>query len=307
LKALVNRGEGDMAVDLVDVPEPEPGPSEAIVESRAVAVNRGELRLLKARPQGWRPGQDVGGVVVAKAADGSGPGPGTRVVAWPEQAGWAQRVAVPTSHLAPIADIVTFAQAATLPIAGMTALRALRLGDPLAGKQVLIMGASGGVGRFAVELAAGAGAIVTGVARDVERAAGLEELGATTVFFDLNDLDGRFDLILESSGGRSLEAAVRVVAPGGQIVVFGNSSNTPASLSFSDFRGRAGAQIIAFFVYESGEPPAFGDDLQTLADLIANDKLHPSIGLERPWTEANSVFEALAGRYVNGKAVLLVD
>ncbi len=296
-----------MAVDLVDVPEPEPGPSEAIVEIAAVAINRGELRLLKARPQGWRPGQDVAGVVVVRASDGSGPGPGTRVVAWPEQGGWAQRVALPTSHIAPIGDEVSFSQAATLPIAGMTALRALRLGDPLVGKRVLISGASGGVGRFAVELAAGAGAIVTGVARDAERAAGLRELGATDVTFDPNQLGGPFDLILESTGGHSLEAAVRLVAPGGRVVVFGNSSDTPSQISFADFRGRAGAQIVAFFVYESGEPPTFGDDLRLLADLIADDKLHPSIGLEKSWTEANSVFEALAGRQVNGKAVLIVD
>jgi NADPH:quinone reductase-like Zn-dependent oxidoreductase len=307
VKALVNRGEGGMAVDLVDVPEPEPGPNEAVVEVSAASVNRGELRLLKARDRGWRPGQDVAGVVVERAADGSGPEPGTRVVAWPEQAGWAERVTVPTSHVAPIADDVIFSQAATLPIAGMTALRALRLGDPLAGKQVLISGASGGVGRFAVELAAGAGAFVTGVARDQERANGLQELGAQNVVFDLDGLEGRFDLILESSGGRSFEAAVRLVAPGGQVVVFGNSSDTPATISFSDFRGRAGARIIAFFVYESGEPPPFGEDLRLLADLVADDKLHPSIGLERPWTEANEVFEALWGRQVNGKAVLLVD
>lgn len=307
MKALVNRGGGGMAVDVLEVPEAAPGPNEAVVETMAVAVNRGELRLLKARDQGWQPGQDVAGVVVERAADGSGPAPGTRVVAWPEQAGWAQRVAVPTSHLAPIAEGVSFSEAATLPIAGMTALRALRHGDPLTGKQVLITGASGGVGRFAVELAAGAGAIVTGVAADDTRAAGLRELGASDVVHDPAQLDGRFDLILESTGGPSLEAAVRAVAPGGQIVVFGNSSDTPATLQFSDFRGRAGARIVAFFVYESGEPPSFGEDLRLLADLIADGKLHPQIGLERPWTEANSVFEALWGRQVNGKAVLIVD
>lgn len=307
MKALVNKGGGAMAVDLLDVPEPDPKPNEAIVETMAVAVNRGELRLLKTRDQGWRPGQDVGGVVVERAADGSGPAPGTRVVAWPEQAGWAQRVAVPTSHVAPIADGVSFSQAATLPIAGMTALRALRLGDPLKGKQVLITGASGGVGRFAVELAAGAGAIVTGVAGDDARAAGLHEIGASDVTTDPGQLEGRFDLILESTGGPSLEAAVRAVAPGGQVVVFGNSSDSPATLQFSDFRGRAGARIVAFFVYESGEPPPYGEDLRLLADLIADDKLHPQIGMERPWTEANPVFEALWGRQVNGKAVLLVD
>jgi NADPH:quinone reductase len=304
---LVNQGNGGMAVDMVDLPRPEPGPSEALVETRAVAVNRGELRLLRARPQGWHPGQDVAGVVVERAADGSGLPVGTRVVAWPEQAGWAEMVAVPTSHLAKLADNVTFAEAATLPIAGMTALRALRLGADLAEKRVLITGAAGGVGRFAVELASGAGASVTAVAADESRAAGLEELGAQDVVFGLEDLETGFEFILDAVGGPSLEEAVRLVAPRGDIVVYGNSSDTPAQISFSDFRGHAGARITAFFVYESGEPPTFGEDLQTLADMIADGRLHPQIGLQVPWSEANTAFEALANRQVNGKAVLLVE
>lgn len=292
---------------MTEVPIPEPVPSEAIVEVRAVAVNRGELRLLAMRPHGWRPGQDVAGVVVAAAADGSGPGEGTRVVAWPEQEGWAQRVAVPTSHLAPLASDVTLAQGATLPVAGMTALRVLRLGGDLAGSRVLVTGAAGGVGRFAVELAAGSGAEVTGVTASPDRAAGLVGLGAGAIVHDINDAEGPFDLILESAGGASLEASVRLVAPGGTVAVYGNSSNTAAQVSFGDFRGRAGARIVAFFVYESGEPPPFGDDLEVLADMIADGSLHPQIGLEAPWTEANTVFAALGSRAVNGKAVLLVE
>lgn len=228
-------------------------------------------------------------------------------MAWPEQAGWAQRVAVPTSHLAVLAPQVTLQEAATLPVAGVTALRALRVGGDLLGRKVLITGAAGGVGRFAVELAARAGGVVTGVAADAARAAGLEELGADNVVHDMDKAEGPFDLILEGAGGSSLEAAVRLVAPRGDIVVFGNSSDTPASISFGDFRGKAGARITAFFVYESGEPPTFGEDLQLLADMIADGSLHPQIGLEASWTKANSVFEAFARRQVIGKAVLVVD
>jgi len=306
LKALLNKGDGEMSVELGEVPEPSPRPNEALVQVRAAAVNRGELRLLKARDPGWRPGQDVAGVVLEQAADGSGPQVGSRVVAWPEQEGWAEKVPVPTSHLAQLADHVTFTEAATLPIAGMTALRALRLGGDLAGKRVLVTGAAGGVGRFVVELAAGAGAKVTGVAADVARAIGLEEIGAEQVAFGLDDLAGPFDLILDAAGGPSLEAAIRLIAPGGDIVVYGNSSDTPAQISFSDFRGHAQARITPFFVYESGEPPTFGEDLQTLADMVAEGRLHPQVGLEVPWTEADSAFEALANRRVNGKAVLLI-
>ncbi|HYJ24992.1 MAG TPA: zinc-binding dehydrogenase, partial [Acidimicrobiia bacterium] len=254
MNALVNKGDGGISVELSEVPEPSPSPKEALVEVRAVAVNRGELRLLRARPSGWQPGQDVAGVVIEQASDGSGPPVGMRVVAWPEQAGWAEKVAVPTTHLAHLADHVTFPEAATLPIAGMTALRALRLGGDLAGKRVLVTGAAGGVGRFAVELAAGAGATVTGVVADEARAIGLDEIGATGIIFQLDDLEGPFDLILDAAGGPSLQAAIRLIAPGGDVVIYGNSSDTPAQIAFSDFRGHALARITAFFVYESGAP-----------------------------------------------------
>jgi NADPH:quinone reductase-like Zn-dependent oxidoreductase len=189
----------------------------------------------------------------------------------------------------------------------MTALRALRLRGDLGDKRVLVTGAAGGVGRFAVELASGQGALVTGVAADEARAVGLAELGANEIIFDLDDLEGPFELILDAAGGPSLQAAIRLVAPGGDIVFYGNSSDTPAQISFSDFRGHAGARITAFFVYESGVPPTFGEDLQTMADLVAQGRLHPQIGLEVPWTEADTAFEALANRRVNGKAVLLVE
>lgn len=305
MRALVNRGDG--GADLSEVPEPTPLESEVVVAVEAVAVNRGELRLMSGRPQGWRPGQDVAGVIAETARDGSGPPRGSRVVAWPEQAGWAERVAVPTAKVASIAPDVSFSQAATLPIAGMTALRALRLGGDLLGRRVLITGAAGGVGRFAVELAARRGANVTAVAANPARAEGLTDLGARTVVHDIADADGPFHLILESAGGPSLSASVSQVAPRGTIVLFGNSAGTPSEISFGDFRGKAGARIEAFFVYESGEPPTFGEDLQLLADLVADGELHPQVGLEASWRRADAVFEGLANRRVNGKAVLLVD
>jgi NADPH:quinone reductase-like Zn-dependent oxidoreductase len=249
----------------------------------------------------------VAGVVIRAAADGSGPGEGSRVVAWPGQGGWAEQVAVPTTHVAVLAPEVTLSAAATLPVAGVTALRVLRRGGDLAGKRILVTGAAGGVGRFATELAAGGGAAVTAVTADPSRAEGLEALGAAAVVHDIDAADGPFDLVLESVGGKSLEAAVRLIAPGGTVAVYGNSSDSSAQISFGGFRGRAGARIEAFFVYESGEPPAFGEDLQLLADMVAQGSLHPHLGLQVPWTEANAAFAALAQRRVKGKAVLLID
>ncbi len=307
MRALVNRGDGTAAVDVAQIPDPVPASHEAVVAIAAMAINRGELRLLAMRDHGWRPGQDVAGTVVRPAADGSGPEAGTRVVAWPEQAGWAEQVAVPTSHLAILDESVSFPAASTLPIAGMTALRALRLGGDLQGRRVLVTGAAGGVGRFAVEIAAGWGADVTAVASSTERAQGLTDLGASTVVDDIAHAGNDFDLILESVGGESLERAVSQIGPGGTVVVFGNSSNEPSSISFADFRGRPGARIEAFFIYESGAQPSFGDDLQLLADMAAGGRLHPEVGLELGWTDANEALRALGAREVNGKAVLVVD
>jgi NADPH:quinone reductase-like Zn-dependent oxidoreductase len=159
MRALVATGDSRTLLEMREVEEPAPSPNEALVEVRAVSINRGELRLLAARPEGWRPGQDVAGVV-RRAAQNGGPPEGTRVVGLVDQAGWAERVAAPLSRLAPLPEAVSFAAAATLPIAGLTALRALRLGGALLGRSVLITGATGGVGHLAVQLAARSGARV---------------------------------------------------------------------------------------------------------------------------------------------------
>src|SRR5262249_20238354 len=170
--------EGGLA--LRELPEPTPSPADVLVEVRAYAVNRGELNLLQQRPHGWAPGQDVAGVVVKAAADGKGPAPGTRVVGAAEGGGWSQRVVVPSHRVAAIPDNVAFADAAALPVAGLTALRALRTGGPLLGRRVLVTGASGGVGSFAVQLARVAGAHVTALVSGPHRADDGQQLGPDT-------------------------------------------------------------------------------------------------------------------------------
>ncbi len=304
--ALVNTPSAPIPVELNEVPEPVPQPDEAVVEVHAFSLNRGELALLASRPQGWRPGQDVAGVIVQPAVDGSGPGKGTRVVAWVDGAGWSQRVAAPTARIAALPDNVSFASAATLPVAGVTALRALRLGGSLLGQRVLITGASGGVGRFAIQLATLAGAEVTGVVGSADRASGLTELGATALVSNVREAEGLFDLILESAGGASLSGAISKVVPGGTIVVFGNSSKEETTISFSDFAGHAFARIIPFFVYLSGTPESMGEDLAKLVSMVASGKLKPEIGFEDSWHNVYKAATALRDRKVNGKAVFHV-
>jgi NADPH2:quinone reductase len=157
---LVNTPNGKAPVELRELPEPQPARNEALVAVRAFSLNRGELRSFVNNEEGWVPGQDVGGVVLQQAADGSGPAAGSRVVALLDEFGWAERAAVPSHRMAVLPDTVSFSQAATLPVAGLTALRTLRHGAPLLGKRVLITGAAGGVGNIAVQLAARSGARV---------------------------------------------------------------------------------------------------------------------------------------------------
>src|SRR4051794_5953812 len=111
--AIVNTPAGPEPVAIREVAEPEPKPNEVLVAVRAFSLNRGELRLFQVRPEGWRPGQDIAGIVLRAAADGSGPAAGTRVVGLCDQAGWAERAAVPSHRIAPLADDVSFAAAAS--------------------------------------------------------------------------------------------------------------------------------------------------------------------------------------------------
>ena len=305
--ALVNTPSASAPVELREVAEAEPAANEAIVEVHAFSLNRGELTLLAGRPERWRPGQDISGVIIRAAADGSGPQEGTRVVALVDGAGWSQRVAAPTARMAALPDNVSFASAATLPVAGLTALRTVRLGGSLLGRRALITGAAGGVGRFAVQLAALAGAEVTGVVGRPERAAGLVERGATAVVTNIQEAEGLFDLVLESVGGASLAGAISKVARGGTVVVFGNSSREQTPLSFSSFAGHAGARLYPFFLYESGTPASMGEDLAKLVSLVAAGKLNPEIGLEDSWRNVSRATSALRDRNVNGKAVFHVD
>ena len=106
IPAFVPAPDAPGRIALADVPEPEAGPAEALVIVEAYSVNRGELFLLEAPREGWRPGQDVAGHVERTAADGSGPAQGTRVVAHVPAGGWAPLVAAPTDALAMLPDDV---------------------------------------------------------------------------------------------------------------------------------------------------------------------------------------------------------
>lgn len=290
-----------------DLPDVEPAPGELVLGVAAYSINRGELRLLRgARRPGWRPGADVAGVVVRAAADGSGPPAGARVVGHAWEGGWAQRVAVSTGAVAVLPDAVSFEQAATLGVASLTALRILRRAGEVAGQDVLLTGAAGGLGHFLVELAAARGARVTAVVRDPARGERLRALGAHAVVTAVDDADGPFDLVLDSVGGGSLAACLDRLRGDGLAIWFGEASEEPVRLDFSRVLGGDGppAAIVPFTYWRTGASDAA--DLATLAALVAGGRLHPEISRVEDWRATPELLRALAERQLVGNAVLRV-
>jgi len=302
--AIVNTPGGAAPVELREIAEPQPAANEALVEVRAFSLNRGELRLFQIRPEGWRPGQDISGVVVKQAADGSGPAAGTRIVALTDNAGWAERAAVPSHRMAALPDNARFEAAAALPVAGLTALRTLRHGAPLLGKRVLITGAAGGVGHMAVQIAARSGAHVAAVVGGPER--GRHVRGAAEIVEGVDRAQGRFALILESAGGASLAAAIARVEARGTIVIFGNSSGEPTPLSFRDFAEHPNARIQSFSYFTSEPEDRFAPDLALLAALVGDGSLKPVLS-EHSWRDIPKVGPELRDRRIAGKAVFRID
>ena len=303
MRALVADSSAPGRIALGDVPEPVAAPGEVLVKVRAFSLNRGELRMLATAADGWRPGWDFAGILQSDAEHG--PRAGARVVGIRENETWAERVAVSQASIAELPDRVSFAQAAALPTAGLTALRILRLGPAILGRRVLVTGASGGVGRFAIQLAHLGGAEVTAlVSGSSARAAGLRRLGADEVVSDIAQLRGRFDLILESVGGDVLGRLVTMVNPEGTLVMFGNSSNDLTTFNVRDIYLDALIRLQGFELFYGGDP--FCRDLAYLVELVAEDKLDPQLAGELSWEEMPEALERLRNRDVAGKVALTV-
>jgi NADPH2:quinone reductase len=291
-----------------DVPEPVPDRGEAIVRVKAISLNRGEVRRSTQAAPGWRPGWDLAGVVDRAAADGSGPRAGDRVVGLLPEGAWAERVAVPTHALAALPDKVTFSQAATFPVAGLTALYALAKRGELLARRVLVTGATGGVGDFAVQLARLGGAHVTGSVRRTEQGADVRQAGAHEVLVgDEIPPTPKYDLVIESVGGRTLGSALAALERGGVCVTLGVSASSEVTFDARAFFVGGRATLYGFYLFvELGQEPA-GVGLRRLADLVAAGQIAPRITLERPWTEVGQVAQDLMARRFPGKAVLTLD
>lgn len=295
------------------VEPPAPRANEALVRVRAISLNRGELVYGTGGAPGTRLGWDLAGVV-ERPAEGSGPARGARVAGLVRSGAWAERVAVPVDALAELPPSVSFAQAAALPMAGLTALAAVGHGRGLLGRSVLVTGASGGVGLFACRLATLAGADVVGQVRQEGPASLVREAGAARVVVDEDVAAaapfGPYHLVVEQLGGRPLAEAMAQLAAAGTCVSVGASIGVPGyqvPVDLARMRQAPGACLRFLNLYQelTREPAVTG--LQRLLHLTSTGRLNPHLGIEAEWHEITDVARALLDRRFAGKAVLRVS
>jgi len=301
---------GRLAIKPVELRDPDR--DEVVVRVTAISLNRGETRrALHVAEPGWRPGWDFAGIVEHEAADRSGPKAGTRVVGLLPSGAWAERVNCRTHAVAALPDGVSEAQASTLPVAGLTALHALRQGGLLLGRKVLVDGASGGVGHLACQLASAAGAFAYGHVRRAEHSAAVAECGAQVVLGpDLSAAKphGPFWLIVDSVGASALSAALGMLQPNGTCVTLGVSEGPTVTFESRDFFSTGGVRLYGLTLFhELMSVERGGIGLRLLADLIAAGKLRPQIAVEASWNEIGPIARRLIDRDFTGKAVLHIN
>jgi NADPH2:quinone reductase len=299
---------GRLAIKPVELRDPDR--DEVGVKVTAISLNRGETRrAVQQAESDWRPGWDFAGTVEREAADGSGPKTGTRVVGLLPNGAWAERVNCRSHAVASLPDAVSDAQAATLPVAGLTALHALRQGGLLLGRKVLVDGASGGVGHLACQLAHAAGALVWGHARRAEQRDQVAAWcgGRVVVGRELAAAKEHapYWLIVDSVGGSALSAAMGMLAPNGTCVTLGISEGPTVTFESRELFSTGGARLYGLTLFhELMSVERAGIGLALLAGEIAAGRLKPEIAVEAGWSEVGAIAKRLIDRDFAGKAVL---
>ena len=311
MEAIVVDPQSPQRVGFRTVGPPTLRATEALIRVKAISLNRGELVYRVQGEAGTRLGWDLAGVVDQPAAEGPGPARGARVVGLVPSGAWAEQVAVPTNALAELEPSVTFAQAAALPMAGLTALAAIEHGRSLLARSVLVTGASGGVGLIACRLASLAGARVVGQVRHSRSAPLVRDAGADHVVVDESIAAaapfGPYHLIVEQLGGQALAEAMTQLAPAGTCVSVGVSTGVAGYevlVDMARMRRAPGACLRILNLYQELEREPASVGLQRLVRLVGAGNLTPHLGVEASWREIGKVAKALIDRQFPGKAVL---
>jgi NADPH2:quinone reductase len=306
MRALVADPAASPPLVLADVPEPTPGPRQLLLDVEAASVNRGEIRTAAKQPPGTVIGWDVAGTVAALGEGVTQFDIGERVLALSSTGGtFAERVAVPAEWTAPLPGACDFVTAATLPVAGLTATGILRLARTHAGDRVLVTGAAGGVGLFAVQLALQAKATVTGQAASEERAEAVRAAGAQALLHpgDGSPVDGEFDVVLDGIGGPMLSPLLDATARGGRVVVYGNSADAESTFRVESFYAK-GVTIYGFRVFTSVPPAQALKDMANLAEQAGDGQLGVKVQATAPLADAVPLIRDLYARKVTGKVVI---
>jgi NADPH2:quinone reductase len=306
IEAVVVTPEAPARLAVGKAPAPTPAPSEAIVRVAAVSLNPIDARHAQSEPPGTVMGEDLAGTVVQAAADGSGPKKGTRVIGWRFRGAFAEQVAVPTDVLGALPDGVALTEAATLPGAGLTALYAVERGGSLLERRVLVTGASGGVGHFAVQLAHRAGGRVVAHQRNKQRVGAVHQPSVDTIVVgdDAGD-HGPYDLVLDGVGGDLLAQALGWLERDGLAVAYG-AAGGDRTVTVDLARFREGSLYRLKLTNEFGRFPA-SVGLERLGRLLGDGLLSPHIAIEARWTEVGDVAQRLLDRAYPGKAVLTLE
>lgn len=323
VKAIVQDAYGDSdALSLRDVADPTPKDAEVLVAVRAAALHIGDLMLVRGEPYVMRlgtglrgpkkniPGFDFAGVVRSVGADVSGVASGDEVFGEANGGSCAESVVVTAEKMAAKPAALTFEEAAAVPVSGCTALRGIRdAGKVGTGYRVLINGASGGVGVYAIQIAKSLGAEVTAVCGPGN--VGLaRELGADHVIdytqVDYTQGEARYDLVLDNVANRSLVDARRVVAAGGSYI--SNSARSEGRW-FGAVGRMLYSGVLSMFVRKQGRPfysPVRRKDLVDLTELIDGGKLRPVIDRTYPLAETPTAVDCIAGGHASGKTIITI-
>ena len=315
VKAIVQHGFGpvEQAYRYEDIPQPVPGDEQCLVEVRAAGLNPLDFRLMRGLPlvkllnATIRPGRDLAGRVEAVGSKVTRFKPGDEVFGFCE--GSLAAFACPSERsLIPKPAKLTFEQAAAIPVAGYSALQALRVyGRLQAGDKVLINGASGGVGTFAVQMAKAFGAHVTGVCSAVNvelvRMIGADHVIDYKHEDFTRDPGARYDLILDCISNHSLGDCRRVLAPQGRFVIIGGKTfgAIGAHIAQALVMSLIGRQKFGLLT-----PRADAGDVKLLGELVASGKVVPVIDRVYQWTEVPEAMRYLEAGHARGKVVVTI-